>query len=241
MYFDKRDEKNASHRADLNGENITLLVPDRTVVYYYMGNVYYNNPQELGVYNIAEKTKKTLVKGRTYNVSVDDSGIYYWAVDKSEFHHIDLTGDTDRVLLKGGDFFNYSKGALYYMGISSNNNGPCHVINRLNLVNNETTLLIEEANEYFDSHGNWLNLTFRQWAEHPETVDPSLIDEKDGGLKNGLNEAVGYVYVVGEHLYMRATLRDSIVQTGKADCIACLDDGVTIWDCRHSARELMPN
>jgi len=232
LYFDKRDENNHSQvcRADLDGENFTMLVSDMTVAYYYKGNIYYKNSQELGVYDITAKSGKSLVKGETYNVSVDDSGIYYWAVDKEEFHRMDLNGDMDSIIQKGGDYFNYHQGNLYYMGISSNKNGPCHVINRLDLSNNETTLLLEEANEYFDTHGNWLGITFRQWLEHPETVDPSMIDEKDGGLKNGFNESVGYVYAVGEHLYMRAALRESLLITGKVDCIARLDEDVIIWD-----------
>ena len=232
LYFDKRDENNRSQvcRADLDGENFTLLVMDMTVAYYYKGNVYYNNSQELGVYDLVANSGKTLVKGETYNVSVDDSGIYYWAVDKDEFHKLDLTDNADSVVLKGGDYFNYHQGNLYYIGISSNKNGPCHVINHLNLATNETTMLLEEANEYFDAQGDWLGITFRQWLDHPETVDPSMIDEKDDGLKNGFNESVGYVYVVGEHLYMRASLRESLFKTGKVDCIARLDDGTVIWD-----------
>ncbi len=232
LYFDKRDGNNVSQVcfADLDGDNFTIFVPDRTVAYYYKGNIYYKNSRELGVYDIASNKEKTLVKGETYNVSVDDSGIYYWAVDKEEFHHIDLAGNTDRVVLKGGDYFNYHDGSLYYIGIGSNENGPCHMINRLNLANNETTVLLEEANEYFDAHGNWLGVTFRQWLDHPETVDPSMIDEIDGVLKNGFNESVSYVYVAGEHLFMRAALRESIIKTGKVDCIVRLDDGVTVWD-----------
>ncbi len=232
MYFDKRDKNNVPqiYRADLDGGNQKLLVPNMSVAYYYMGKVYYCNVRELGVYDIAANSKRTLIKTYTYNVSVDESGIYYLDADKNEVYHMDLDGDTVRVVLQGGDFVNYSSGNLYYMGISSNENGPCHVVNCLNLATNETTQLIEEANEFFDRDGNWLGITFKQWQEHPETIDPSLIDERDGGLKNGLNESVGYVYVAGEHLYMRATLRNSIIETGKADCIARLDDGVTIWD-----------
>lgn len=127
IYFDKRDKNNIPqiYQADLNGGNLRLLVPDMSVAYYHMGKVYYKNVQELGVYDIAINSTKTLVKTYTHNVSVD---------------------------------------------------------------------------------------------------------EKDGGLKNSFNESLGYVYVVGEHLYMRAALCESITQTGKADCIVRLDDGIKIWD-----------
>ncbi len=202
MYFDRRDENNMPQvcRADLDGGNLSLLVPDMSVAYYYQGQVYYNNTQELGIYDIPTGSRKTLARTYTNNVSVDNSGIYYWAVDQGEFHHINAADGADSLIMPGGDFFNYSRGTLYYMGIGANEKGPYHVVNRLNLAQKETTLLIEEANEYFDSQGDWLGITFKQWHEHPETVDPALLDEIDGGLKNGFNESVGYVYTVGEHL-----------------------------------------
>lgn len=54
--------------------------------------------------------------------------------------------------------------------------------------------------------------------------------KKIGELFVGYNESVGYVYVAGEYLYMRASLRESILVNGKLNCIARLDGGVTIWD-----------
>ena len=142
-----------------------------------------------------------------------------------------LDGSNDRVILSGGNFYNYSDGNLYYMGIGENKNGSCHVINKLNLATNETTLLIEELNEYFNAHGELVGVTFKQFQEQPETINPELIKANEQGeIFIGYNESVGYIYVFKGQLYMRCLLRDSLIQNGKMDCIARLDGGVKIWD-----------
>jgi hypothetical protein len=209
---------------------MTLLFPEASLMYYYKGMIYLGAAQ-LGVYEIETGAEKVLVETAVHNVSVDDSGIYYWAVDKGEYRCMNLDGSNDRLILRGGDFFNYSNGNLYYMGISENKNGPCHVINRLNIATNETTLLLEESNEFFNVHGEWVGVTFNQIYNHPETIDPDLMKPNaQGEVEIGEGESVGYVFVSGENLYMRSSLRESILQTGKFGCIARLDGDVTIWD-----------
>lgn len=232
IYFDMRDEKNASHVycADLDGRNIKLLFPNASLMYYYKGKIYLGSAQ-LGVYDIETGDEKILSHTYAYNVSVDDSGIYYWAADEGEFRHINLDGTNENVILKGGDFFNYSKGNLYYMGVSENQNGLCHVINCLNIASNETIILLEEANEYFNEHGEFMGITFLQYNENPETIDPELLVPNDNGeIFIGFNESAGYVYTAGDYLFMRGSLRESIVKNGKLDCIARLDGSVKIWD-----------
>ena len=51
-----------------------------------------------------KQEKKVLAGTYIHNVSVDDSGIYFWAADKGEFHCIDLDGVNDTIILHGGDF-----------------------------------------------------------------------------------------------------------------------------------------
>jgi hypothetical protein len=235
MYFGKRDDSNTSHiyRSDLDGGNMTLLFSEASLMYYYKGRVYLGANQ-LGVYDI--ETGEEIILTETYiaNVSVDDSGIYYWAVDKGEFRRMDLDGNSDNVILQGGDFFNYSGGYLFYMGISENANGPCHVINRLNVETGETITLYEALNELFDDHGNFIGVTLRQFNDGDYA--PDLFELNYQGemvLKGGgshFAESAGYVYVAGEYLFMRANLRESILQNGRFDCIARIDGGLIIWD-----------
>lgn len=232
MYFDIRDENNSPqiYHTGLDGKNMTRLVPDASLMYYYKGKIYLG-ARQLKVYDIKTGKEKVLVETYIHNVSVDDSGIYFWAADKGEFHRLDLDGDNDTIILRGGDYFNYSGGNLYYTGISENKNGPCHTVNCLNIATNKTVILLEEANEYFNAHGEWVGVTFKQFNEHPETIDPKLLKQNnEGEVFVGYNESVGYVYVSGEYLYTRASLRESILVNGKLDCIAKIDDGIMIWD-----------
>ncbi len=92
-------------------------------------------------------------------------------------------------------------------------------------------MLLEESNEYFNAHGELIGITFKQYNENPETIDPQLlVPNNQGEIFIGYNESVGYVYTAGDYLFMRGSLRESIVQNGKLDCIARLDGSVTIWD-----------
>ena len=240
IYFDIRDDKNIPNvcRTDLDGGNMTMLMPEAALMYYYEGKVYLgSNP--FGVYDIETGEETILDDTSVTNVSVDDSGIYYFAYEEGEFRHIDLdngvlSSNNDGVILRGGDFFNYTNGNLYYIGISANAHGPCHAIYRLNIETGETITLYEELNEYFDAFGNLIGVTFNQLQNGD--YDPDIFEYNDQGemvLKGGaqyLNESMFYVNVVGEQLYMRATLRESLIQNGRLDCIARLDGGVTIWD-----------
>lgn len=155
LYFDKRDESNTpqTYRAGLDGSNLTKLVPDAAVAYYYKNKLYFSDVTKLGVYDIASGEGKILKQTYVHNVSVDDSGIYYWAVDEGEYRRMDLDGGNEEPIYKGGDYFNYCDGNLYFMGISENLKGLCHVINRYNIQNNETITLLEESNEFFNAQG----------------------------------------------------------------------------------------
>ena len=60
-----------------------------------------------------------------------------------------LDGSNSRVLVKGSVYFNYCDGILYYTGIGENENGPCHIVYKLNICSNEKMMLLEESNEFF--------------------------------------------------------------------------------------------
>jgi len=235
MYFNKRDESNVSHiyRTDLDGGNMTLLYSEASLMYYYNGRILLGAGQ-LGVYEIA--TGEEIILAETYvaNVSVDDSGIYFFAVDNNEFRRMDLDGGNDSVILQGGNYFNYTCGYLYYMGIGENANGPCHVVNRLDVRTGETTTLYEALNDLFDWHGNFIGITLKQFNEG--NFDPDLFEINDQGemvLRGGgdpLAESVGYVYIAGEYVFMRASLREAILQDGRFDNIVRLDGSLVIWD-----------
>lgn len=237
MYFDIRDENNAAqaYYADLDGKGLTKMISDCYVAYYYDGKVYTLGSRafDFGVYDIATGEHKVLVQEYVYNVSVDDSGIYYWAVDEGEFRRMNFDGSNVTVILHGGDFFNYTDGNLYYIGLSEDANGSCRVVNQLNVETGETTTLLEELNEYFDANGNLIGVTFKQMQNGD--YDPDMFEdtEYERVLKGGypfFNESVNYAYVAGEYVFMRGMLRESFIQKGSFGCIARLDSGLMIWD-----------
>ncbi len=153
---------------DWSAQELGLIVPNKSVAYYHREKVYFRNTQTLGFYDMAQGTEETPINIYSYCVSVDDTGVYFWDVNQNRFLQIHLEMGRSTTIQAGGDFFNYNSGNLDYTGIASNNKGPCHVINRLNLESGKTPLLFEEANEFFDFDGNWLNISFKQMREQPK-------------------------------------------------------------------------
>ena len=92
---------------------------------------------------------------------------------------MDHDGSNRSVILRGGDYFNFTDGNLYYMGISENENGYCHVINRLNVETGETETLYEELNELFDEHGNLIGVTISQF--YNGNYEPDLFEMNSRG------------------------------------------------------------
>ena len=237
MYFETRDESNTSHiyRADLDGNNVRLLFSEASLMYYYKGKIYIGAAM-LGVYDIETGEEKVLDETYIHDVTVDESGIYYWAVEEGEFRRMDHDGSNRSVVLRGGDFFNYTNGYLYYYGISENANGLCYVINRLDIKTGETETLFEELNEYFDELGNLIGVTFSQRSSGDYAPDIFEMNSRGEMLLKGggsiCSESAGYVYVADEHVFMPARLRDWLLQYGyeRFSGIARLDGGVTVWD-----------
>jgi hypothetical protein len=203
-------------------------------MYYYCGKIYIGAAM-LGVFDIETGEERVLDDTYIHNVTVDESGIYYWAFEEGEFRRMDHDGSNRSVILHGGDFFNYTDGRLYYMGISENTNGHCYVINCLNLETGETETLYEALNEFFNEQGNLIGITINQYSSGdyaPDIFEYNSKGEeflKSGGWKN--IEQVGYVYIAGEHIFMpQAVLRECLFQKGRLDCIARLDGGMMFWD-----------
>jgi len=237
MYFETRDESNTPHiyRADLDGNNVRLLFSEASLMYYYKGKIYIGTAM-LGVYDIETGEEKVLDETYIHDVTVDESGIYYWAADEGEFRRVDHDGSNRSVVLRGGDFFNYTNGYLYYYGISENANGLCYVINRLDIKTGETETLFEELNEYFDELGNLIGVTFSQRSSGDYAPDIFEMNSRGEMLLKGggsiCSESAWYVYVADEHVFMPARLRDWLLQYGyeRFSGIARLDGGVTVWD-----------
>ena len=236
LYFDLRDENNVAqaYNADLDGDRMAMLLADNYVAYYYDGKVYTSGAAKhnFGVFDMATGEHKILADTYVHNVSVDETGVYYWAVEEGEFRLID-NGGNEKTIQQGGDYYNYTRGFLYYMGYGENVNGPCHLINKLDITTGEIVTLYEEMNEYFDVHGELIGVTYSQMETgdyNPDIFEDTPYGKVLRGGENYFNESVSYVLVVGDAVYMRGCLRESLRQTGSIDCIARLDGGLEIWD-----------
>ncbi len=176
LYFDMRDEHNSAqiYHANLDGSEMKLIIPDMKLCYYYDGIVYCSNTQKLCTYDLETGTLSAICEEYTYNVSVNDSGIYFWDVNNDCFCRIDGVRSTE-VIVSGGDFYNLTGTKLYhtgYGGVSSKS--PC--ICCVDVETKERERVLSLSDQYFDIDGNLLGLTVDM--QITEIVDESLFDDE---------------------------------------------------------------
>lgn len=230
LYFDLRNENNAPqiYSADLDGSNKNLIAENLYVAAYYDGILYCRDIKSLYAVNAVTGTTDKIFVGYTHNIAVDDSGIYFWAVDDRTYCRIDNNGNKT-ILHDGGDFFTYANGKLYYWGCGGDNfDYDC--IYCLDTVSNQTKTVLSLSPQYFDAAGNDLGITIRDLRDGVVTPDESMINPQDGVFK-GFRESVDYTYVIDGCAFSRGAMRDSLLQTGKLDCwIQCNDVEGNVWD-----------
>lgn len=227
LYFDMRDEHNSAqiYHANLDGSEMKLIIPDMKLCYYYDGIVYCSNTQKMCAYDLETGTLSVICEEYTYNVSVNDSGIYFWDVNNDCFCRIDGDGSTE-VIVSGGDFYNLTGSKLYYTGYRGvSSKSPC--IYCVDVETKESERVLSLSDQYFDIDGNLLGLTVDM--QITEIVDESLFD--DEGQFIGYSENCSYTYAIEDLAFARGSLRKSIFETSKLDCLILLDggDGV-VWD-----------
>ncbi|HAW70100.1 MAG TPA: hypothetical protein DHD79_09830 [Firmicutes bacterium] len=230
MYFDMRDKNNSAqiYHMELDGSAPELLVADMQVAAYYDGVLYCRSTNKLCAYNMQTGTLSNIREKYTHNVCADETGIYYWAVDKNTFCHIGFSGQ-EQVLLTGGDFFNYTEGKLYYFGYGGNNH-DYYCIYCLDVKSKTTSAVLSLSDQCFDISGNLLGITIAQVRDSAAELDESYFDN-DEGVFNGFSEQAGYTYVIEDSAFCRGGLRESILSTGKLGCWILYDNnGGIVWD-----------
>lgn len=231
MYFDMRDKDNSAqvYHMELHGSAPSLLVPNMQVAAYFDGTLYCRSKNKLVAYDIGTSNITDICRKYTHNVSVDETGIYFWSVDENTFCHINPKSGKEQVLLTGGDFFNYSNGKLYYLGYGGDNfNYSC--IYCLDIAKDTTSTVLSLSDQYFDTSGNLLGITIEQVRDGTIEIDESYFDN-DEGVFNGLSEQVGYTYIIEDRAFCRGVLLESILETGRSDCWVLYDsNGGIVWD-----------
>ena len=230
MYFDMRDKNNSAqvYHMELDGNAPKLLVADMQVAAYYEGVLYCRSVNRLCAYNMQTGTLSNICEKYTHNVCVDETGIYYWAVDENNFCHTDSSGQ-EQALLTGGDFFNYADGRLYYFGYGGNNH-DYYCIYCLDVNTATTVAVLSLSDQCFDNSGNLLGITIAQVRDNADGLDESYFDN-DEGVFNGFSERAGYTYVIEDRAFCRGGLRENILSTGRLDCWIMYDNnGGIAWD-----------
>jgi hypothetical protein len=212
-------------RADLDGGNMQVLIPDAGIAYYFEKNIYYTNASGLFVCSLVTGKIKLLTDSYTHNLAADETGIYYRSVNHNGFVRRDFESGAETVLVTGSEYYAYAAGFVYYTG-QRREDWPGRAILRLDLATGETDTLFESTGEYFDSAGEWLGVHF---FDDLAGADPLILDQH--GAVKGSTESAGEVYNCGGHTYMRGVLRESTVRKGMPLCIAILEDGdAKFWD-----------
>jgi hypothetical protein len=227
MYFDVPNDHGTIDvaRADLDGGNLHVLIPDASIEYYFNGEIYYANASGLYVCSLATGKSKLLTESYTHNVTVDGTGVYYWAVNQNGFVRRDMESGAEAVLVTGSEYYSYADGYLYYAG-QGPEDWPGSTLMRLNLLTGVTDVLFKSSGEYFNGSGEWLGIHL---TDDLTAADPLVLDQY--GAVKGSTESAGEVYSCGGHVYMRGVTRDSALKKGIPLCIVKLTDGeVRLWD-----------
>lgn len=231
IYFDMRDKNNSAlvYRMELAGGEPMLLVPNMQVATFFDGILYCKSPDKLIAYDMETGNTTDICNKYTHNVSADETGIYYWSVDENTFCHFDLRSGKEQVILTGGDFFNYANGKLYYLGYGGeNNNYNC--VYCLDVDKDTTSAVLSLSDQYFDTSGNLLGITIEQVRDGTVEIDESYFDSEDG-VFIGISEQAGYTYIIEDRAYCRGALRESALESGRADCWILYDNnGGIVWD-----------
>ena len=230
LYFDMRDENNSPNvfRTGLDGSGTELLVSGMAVGAYHGGVIFCRNTRRLAAYHLDSGETEILLEKYTHNVSADESGLYYWLPDESRFCRMDLETREEETLVRGGDFFNYTDGHVYYQSYGGDNyNYFC--IYAYDVATGETETLCSFSDEYFGFDGRGLGITMEQMRD-PDfyaSLDPSMFSE-DGFI--GLSESAGYAYSLGGEVITRGTLREGIAVKGSPGCLILCEGGGAVWD-----------
>jgi len=213
VYYDVRDEANASHihRMDVDGSNDELLVSEARLRYYYNGCLYYTNGRLfLCKYDLETGASVQLNDKYSVYVVVNENGVYYWNADDNTFVHMSNEGTDSEVLLSGCDYFNVSGNRVYYMRYGGN-----YDFYRLSLDSGEEVRLSSFTAGSFDENGNIIE-------------DINSVSEGDNVFREGGTST----YVIEGHAFVLGTLRQSLLQKGRLDCLIRLDGmgNMEPWD-----------
>lgn len=213
VYYDVRNAQNvpAVHRMNLDGSGDTELIPDAWLMYWYDDCLYYLGDRlYLWKYDLATETRTQLSSVYSEYVTVDATGVYYFAPDESKLYRTSQDGTDTVVILSGGDHYNVEGGAVCYMKY-----GGAYDFYRYDLADGTETQLTSFLPGYFDAKGTPI--------EDVEDLSPESPVFQEAGTS---------LCILEGHCFLRGTLRESLLTNGRADCLLRAEPGgvMTVWD-----------
>ena len=213
VFYDVRDAQNvpAVHRMNLDGTGDTQLIPDAWLMYWYDDCLYYLGDRlYLWKYDLATGTKTQLSSVYSEYVTVDATGVYYFAPDEGKLYRTSQDGTGTTVILSGGDYYNVEGGAVCYMKY-----GGAYDFYRHDLTDGTETRLTSFLPGYFDPKGAPI--------EDVESLSPDAPILHEGGASPCILEG---------HYFLRGVLRECLLSEGRADCLIEAEPGgiMTVWD-----------
>lgn len=210
IYYSVRDEKNTVniHSMKVDGSQDKLIVPGAWLMYFWDGRLYYLGEKlYLWMYDLDSGQPTQLNSSYTHYVTVDADGISCWYPDENKFVRMSHDGAESQVLVSGGDHFNASDDAVYYMRLGGDYN-----FYRLSPDTATEVRLTTFMTDFFDGTGVIVK-------------DPASVEDvfEEGGAS---------IFVIDGHAFVRGTLRRSLLETGRLDCLINLDGtgAMDIWD-----------
>jgi hypothetical protein len=214
MYFDMRDDTNMSHvyTVGTDGRDLKKIIPEATMAYYYDEAVYYisNNGLSLWKLDLETDEDQKLTDNYSAYVVVDDTGIYYWSVNEGTYNQMNLEGGDERVVLSGGDYYNKFSQYIYFI-----KSGENYDLFELDLETETEERLSSFSSEVFDESGKVIE-------------DLTSISEDDFSFQ----ERTTFIYIIEGEVFSRGTLVESLLKSGKVDCLMHFDDegNAKFWD-----------
>jgi hypothetical protein len=208
---------------NLDGSGSELLISGAMLAYFYNNCIYYTPSPDwtLWKYDLRNGENVRLTDVYAANVSVDESGVYYWSVNDNSYNRI-APDNTETILVTNGDRFNYCNGGVYYMKNGYNN----YNYYRYDVAAARNEAITNFTGEIFDGSGKIIEgIGIYNMEDLPS--DPQ-------GDEIFLNDNATSVYFLGDKIYFRGVLRDSLLQTRgrRVDCLFTINEiGVmVVWD-----------
>jgi len=199
------------HRMNLDGSEDKEVIADARLMYWYDDCLYYLGDRlYLWRYDLATGAKTQLSSVYSECVTVDATGVYYFAPDETKLYHTSQDGTDTSVILSGGDYYNVSDGAIYYMKY-----GGAYDFYRYDLADGTETQLTSFLPGCFDAKGAPI--------EDVESLSPDAV---------ALHEAGTSLCVLEGHCFLLGVLRECLLTNGRAGCLIRAEPGgvMTVWD-----------